>query len=466
MSGGLIPATRERWLAPVLLGGWAAAVALAPGVWWKALLAAPALLVPVAFWVLEKPVRWVHAFLAAALLLPPLPIALGNSGPHLSLAFAALGLLAGALWLPRWRIPFSGLTAALPAFTAVLLASVAAALVYSGPTIAAASLARVALFGISVYIFFYTAYGPGKSAESMQWIRPLFWIAAASALFASLDFYFQFPAPAGFGAQFVWLDSGVYRRAQGVFYEASTLGNFCAFFLILIAVCWARPRAEAPLSRKALAAGGVLFLAALVLSYSRSSLLNLITALLVLAWLNRKRLPVGRILAMGIPGISAAVWLIWKLFPSFLESYGLRLSNTAQYLFTATNGVLSGRLSSWQILVDWMAAHPWQTLLGIGYKTLPYTNTVGVPVVGDNTYLTLLVETGILGLAALFWLNFAILRSAGRAVRGPNAGASFYGTWMLCFWCGEIVQMLSGDLLTYWRLLPVYFWVLALAVRA
>jgi hypothetical protein len=37
---------------------------------------------------------------------------------------------------------------------------------------------------------------------------------------------------------------------------------------------------------------------------------------------------------------------------------------------------------------------------------------------------------------------------------------------MLCFWCGQMVQMLSGDLLTYWRVLPVYFWVLALAVRA
>jgi hypothetical protein len=27
-------------------------------------------------------------------------------------------------------------------------------------------------------------------------------------------------------------------------------------------------------------------------------------------------------------------------------------------------------------------------------------------------------------------------------------------------------QMLSGDLLTYWRVLPVYFLVLAVAVRA
>ena len=80
-------------------------------------------------------------------------------------------------------------------------------------------------------------------------------------------------------------------------------------------------------------------------------------------------------------------------------------------------------------------------------------------------YLSLLVETGILGLAAVLWLNVAILRAAARASRSGDSRTSFYGAWMLCFWCGQAVQMLSGDLLTYWRVLPVYFWVLALAVR-
>jgi len=80
-------------------------------------------------------------------------------------------------------------------------------------------------------------------------------------------------------------------------------------------------------------------------------------------------------------------------------------------------------------------------------------------------YLSLLVETGIAGLAALMWLNIAILRSAARASRATDPGKSFLGTWMLCFWAGQMVQMFSGDLLTYWRVLPVYFWVLALAVR-
>jgi hypothetical protein len=37
---------------------------------------------------------------------------------------------------------------------------------------------------------------------------------------------------------------------------------------------------------------------------------------------------------------------------------------------------------------------------------------------------------------------------------------------MFCFWLGQCVQMLSADLLTYWRVLPVYFLVLAWAVRA
>jgi len=67
------------------------------------------------------------------------------------------------------------------------------------------------------------------------------------------------------------------------------------------------------------------------------------------------------------------------------------------------------------------------------------------------------VETGVAGLAALLWLNVAIVRTALRA------RDSLLGTWMLCFWSGQMVQMLSGDLLTYWRVLPVYFFVLALA---
>jgi hypothetical protein len=64
-------------------------------------------------------------------------------------------------------------------------------------------------------------------------------------------------------------------------------------------------------------------------------------------------------------------------------------------------------------------------------------------------------------LAALLGLNIAILRVSWRAL----GNGSFWGRCLFCFWLGECVQMLSGDILTYWRVLPVYFWVLAQAVR-
>ena len=57
-------------------------------------------------------------------------------------------------------------------------------------------------------------------------------------------------------------------------------------------------------------------------------------------------------------------------------------------------------------------------------------------------------------------LNAAILRATWKAVRS----GSFFGKWMFCFWMGEMVHMLSADILTYWRILPLYFWVLAQAV--
>ncbi len=456
-------AAAQRRLSPVpaLLGVWAAAIVLAPSTAAKLALLAPAILLPLVWWTVQRPHRWIALFFGAALLLPPLPIALGDSGPHPSLAVAAIGLFTGALRLRGWHLHARAVDMAIAALFAVLLASVAPAALHSGLPIAGASLARVLLFGIAVYVYFYAAGVPGATGFPFRGLRWLFAAAVAAALFACVDFYFQFPAPAGFGPQFVWLDSGVYRRAQGLFYEASTLGNFCAFFLTMIAVALSRPRDQSPVSRPWLMAGGAVLFAALVLSYSRASLMNLVASLAVLAWYNRDRLRWSRM----VPLAGVAAFVTWLAFPKFAEMYWLRLSATAEYLFTATEGVLSGRVASWRTLSAWIASNPLDALAGIGYKTLPYSDYVGKPIVADNMYLSLLVETGVAGLAALLWLNVAILRQARRASRSADRATSFFGMWMLCFWTGQSLQMASGDLLTYWRVLPLYFWVLALTAR-
>jgi O-antigen ligase len=455
----LLPA---RFLPAALLGAYAAAVSVAPSLTASLLLALAPLALALCWWAMLTPGRWLFLFFAAALLLPPLPIAIGDSGPHPAIAIAALGLFTGLLRLPDWRIRLDFLGRSLLIYLLVLVGSVALAAWYSGPVIAGQTAARVLLFAISVYVFFYARWAP---VDSFRLVRFIYWAAAASALFACLDFYFQFPAPAGYGPQFVWVASGVYRRAQGLFYDASALGNLCAFFLVMIAVALFRPRNDRLVSRSGLLAAGAVFSAALIFSYSRASLLNLFAGLAALLVLHRRWLRLRRLTAMIAVCVVAGTLAAYALLPAFVGMYWLRLQMSFEYFSSATGAVLSGRLAGWQTLLEFLLQNPWHLLLGVGYKTLPYSNFIGEPVIADNMYLSMLVETGLVGLAALALLSVAILRASYRAARSGTLRASFFGTWMFCFWVGQLVQMMSQDLLTYWRALPVYFCVLALAMR-
>jgi len=455
---------RNYWIAG-LLGVYACVIAASPSPVTAAAWSAPLAAILLALWTLQTASRWLWCFFFAALLLPPLPFALGNSGPHVGVAVAGLGLVCGALRLSEWRLKRSLLAFAMAVFFLVLLCSSSLAVFYSGLDVAAGSLMRALLFGIPVYAFFYSAHGPGfpTPADKFGGARRLYWFGLPSAVFACVDFYYQFPAPAGYGPQFIWLDSGVYRRAQGFFYEASTLGNMCTFFLVMIAVALLRGRSDRrPVSRWALCFGAPVFFAALVLSYSRASLLNLFAALGALLYLERARIRIGRLVAIAVSCLAAGSLAAWQFFPEVAWGYWQRVTHS-QSLFSQPERVLSGRLASWQAIGAFLAAHPWHAILGIGYKTLPYSGFIGQTTVADNMYLSLLVETGIVGLSVFLLLNFAILRTAWRAARRDDARSSFFGSWMFCFWIGQLFQMMSGDLLTYWRVLPLYFWVLAMA---
>ncbi len=437
---------------------YAAAAALARGSM-RWIMAGAVLLVPMLHWMLLSPAAWLTVFFAVALLAPPLPVAFGNSGPHPALAIAAIGFALGFIRLSQWRFRRNFLSAAIVVFFAILLISIAPAAIYSGPEIALQSLARVMLAGISFYVFFYCADGPGRSTSVP--LSAIQWIAIGSAAFACLDFFYQFPAPAGFGPQFIWLESGVYRRAQGLFYEAGTLGNFCAFFLVMTAVALVRGIGN----RIVLLAGGAVFATALIFSYSRSSVANVALAIAILMWMERKR-PVVRRIALAGGGVLVVLAIaLFRFFPAYARIYWSRMLDTFNYAVSFNETALSGRAESWRVLASFLMEHPWHVLLGVGYKTLPYSDFTGHAIVADNMYLSILVETGIFGLFSLLILNTAVILAGYRAARSASPEKSFYGTWIFCFWIAEAVQMLSADLLTFWRVLPVYFWVLAMAVR-
>jgi O-antigen ligase len=458
----MIEALRRDWRIPALaIGAFAGTLSILP-LQLKLAFVALFLAAGILWWLLRGPERWIAAFLVSALVLPPLPIELGNSGPHICLFAALAGLLMGASY--RWEFPQGPLTRAFLLLFFVLLASTCMAAFISGIAIAGASLVRVMLFGISIYLFLQVSAASPRPERDLRLLRLLFVAGAVSALFACLDFYFQFPTPAAFAPQYVWLSSGVFRRAQGVFYEASTLGNVCAFFLSMVIVAFARGKSACPLPRPVLACGAALFATALILSYSRGSVVNVVVSTVALMFLLRGRFRWTRVAPAAAGLVLTAAFVVVRFFPSLSEVYWQRASSIT-FLLSSPEGVLSGRVANWEFLVDFLRQHPLYALLGIGYKTIPYSGLFGAQVVSDNVYLGLLVEAGILGLAAVLWLNATILRSAWRAARSSNASTAFFGTWIFCFWAGESVQMLSGDLLTYWRVLPLYFWALAIAVR-
>jgi hypothetical protein len=446
--------------APLAIGVAATAAALAPDVRAKLALMALALTTLAFSAVCQKPRRWLYLFFAADLLLPPLPGAPGAAAIHIAPALLGVGIFAGMLERGRWRVRFGPLEAALGAFSLSLITSLPFAVLYSGADVAAGSAARIALFLIGVYVFFYAAYGPGGSPpDAVRFSRVLFAAAALTAAFACLDFYFHFPAPAGFSDQYVWLEDGVFRRAQGLFYDASTLGNLCACFLVYAFISLGE-RA----SRMLLVAGALPLAAALMLSYSRASVVNVVVAMAAYAFL--KRVHIRRMLTGALIGAAVAAVAVTALYPSFAANYWSHLNGTIRYLAERPDGVLSGRLTNWRVLADFIGSHPWQTLFGIGYKTLPYTTYLGDPVIADNTWLSLLIETGLIGLGTFLVLLALILRTTLRAAKSPRPHTAFLGRWTFCFWCGEAAQMMSGDLLTYWRVLPVYLWALGAVVGA
>jgi len=432
-------------------------------------VAAAICFLPIAWYAFSKPKEWPLWFCAAAILLPPLPFPVGDSGAHPSIAIAAVGLLAGFARLAEWRIEWNGLNISLFALVGALAVSLGFAALYSGFVLAAASAARFALFGCGIYVYLTASQGPGivDRLQAERYARWLFWIATAGALFGCADFVYQLPAPAGFGAQFIWLGSGVYRRAQGLFYDASALGNFCAFFLVMSLVALVhRERGKKILPTAVASAGAVLFLMALLLSFSRAPLLAAGIACLMLATLEKSRWVLSHwtsprvLLALAALALAAGT-AFTVAFPEVAQGYWARVRLDWNSLAASPDMVLSGRLQSWQAIAAFIEEHPWQTVAGVGYKTLPYSKHFGKPVIADNMYLSTLVETGVFGLCALLAVNAAILIVCRRAAKR----GSFFGKWMFCFWAGEMFQMFAGDILTFWRVLPVYFWVLAQAAR-
>jgi len=289
--------------------------------------------------------------------------------------------------------------------------------------------------------------------------------ALLTSIFAIVDFLFQLPRTVRFSDQYIYGGGVPLRRAQSVFYDASALGNFCAMMLVLMLALGRRARQALQIPAWLLWISAPSLAVALVLSFSRGSLVNLILAVAVLAWMRRGTLASWRTVAGAVALVVVIAGTALLVAPDFIAPYTSRLEFSTLEFFARPNEVLSKRVDTWTDLAAFIADNPMQVFLGIGYKSLPYTAYFARTFVADNMYLSLLIETGVPGLTALLILCGALLATAWRLARHSSDAVAGLGRFLFAFWIGNMVQMLTGDILTYWRVTPVYLAILGLALR-
>ncbi len=404
---------------------------------------------------------WFLAFAAATLLTPPIALGFAGGTPHAAMALGLAGIWVGVARRQDWRISFRPPAAAMLATVAVFTASCGLALLYSGPKVAAGSLARALLFGLAIYTFLYFRDGPGAKSDPGPILKWMLGCAALSAWFGCLDFVFQWDPLAPFADQFAW--EFRLRRAQGLFYEAGHFGNFCAFFLVGAAALWTQ-RGRPFLSPVLATFLAPALLAGLVFSFSRSAVLNLAVGLLTFVALSFRRNGGARLLWALVLG-AALGWALFAWAPTVAGHAADRLAGTVAQAFADPTVLLGERLEAWKLILAFLVDHPWHLAFGLGFKTLPHSEVIGQRVVADNTFVSVLAETGIVGVMAVGCMLAGILRTSYRSSLSADPTTATLGLWSFAFWVGQLVQMCLVDSLTYWRVLPLYLVVLALAAR-
>ena len=403
---------------------------------------------------LRRPMLFASTFLAVLTLLPPFFFrSTGDNPIYVSTLLMPIGV---AVVVTRWR-DLSRLDTVGRGILVFLIGvgmSLPFAFILSGDKIGWESLSRWLMLAqmALVYWIVRTSCSAGACARLFPWLTLA---AALIAGYGVFDFFWPVPIPHPAADQFIWLQSSVLRRAQGVFYESCNFANFCEFFFVAAAgaVIAGRERFLRIRTLYVLPLVFVLGLAVL-LAFSRSAWISASISLTVFVLLSGKA-RLGRTLlfwaALGLSLLLFAHWVpeIWHYVVS------VRIGGFSRILVDP-DSVSSGRISVWARVISILFDNPQYLFFGIGYKTLPFTRLFHGEITTDNGYLSLLLETGIVGLGGFLFFSRSVLRTFLALARSGRGAAGFWSTLLFSFWCGECAQMLAADAHTYWRNLVVF----------
>jgi hypothetical protein len=446
--------------------GWLGAAVSSRGIY-LALFCAGLLYVMFAMISVREPIIFIIVFLTVLIILPPFFVSQTGETPIYVSSF--LLPIAFAIVVARWsdfHFHVDPIAKGLFLFLFGTGTSLPFAWWFSGSAIATPALLRWLMLAQTLLLYALVRGGmrirPGRAE---RWLIPILIIAAVmGAGYGIYDFIWPVPIPHPAAQQFLYLPNGLLRRAQGVLYESSSFGNLCGFFLAVTAAAFLVRREKAlGVSFKLLPLFILILAGAVIVAFSRSSWADTLVTVMVFGLLTRRtrwRRTLVLFAALSIPLILLAMY-----FPEVWNDFlGYRLGSLS-LLFSDPNSASSGRYNIWTQIFSILYKFPHYFLLGVGYKTLPFTRLFGHEIITDNGFLNLLLETGILGLGGFLVFLTSTLKTFWKLSSSPNTMISFWATILFAFWCGQSVQLLATDAYTYWRNMVVYVSLMALVMN-
>jgi len=366
-----------------------------------------------------------HVFLGWLVIAPFLQGTVGSTGGGHALRVAAYSMppLLFALWtFTQRRAAEPTLIDAMPLlYLVVVILSV-----YAGqghPT----KTQIYAIVGIGISAYYFLAFGPLGRDLFPKLARVLLLAGCASAAWV------LFTRATGVDSSSYKTDSSSEAsRAVGTFGSPAALGTFLgiALVLALAILAWSGPRQLKRLSLLTI----VLSIPALALTLTRGPLIGAgAVALLILVTRGRTRWGTGLGIALALVVIVAE----WGVI-SHTHLYKSRFSDTQNVQIRVALDRVAVNLAEQKPIFGWGWGSFDDVKSYASFNPSPFTRTDVLQFTSHNTFLTVLAETGLVGLCALVvpWLVLA-RRTLARVVRGAAeqwtlvALLSMFAVWMI-----------------------------------
>ncbi|MEN6520003.1 MAG: O-antigen ligase family protein [Armatimonadota bacterium] len=409
--------------------------------------------------VFAKPKLWLPVYLVMMPIAPQ--VAIGNiplSPTEPVLAAAILSMFCNKLFRRDFKVAWAPLFLPTGLFVIMLFFSSLNAWALWGPKMGLISMMKFIRIA-EAFAAMYLAAELWRSADDKNTGKLLKWIligvigAAVLGLISiwKIDWFFTlYKAEDNYGFQ-IWVPGLVIWRAIGVFLDPNHLSSYLSMGILLALVL--SVKSKIPVNRFLIIGTLVIGSIALLLTFSRAGWLSLFISTIVYISISKdlKRTRKIQILSSIGSFIVLGIAVIYLAFPDMSLGLLNRVVDTFDQASAGDwNAVTSTRLSVWQTGIKEFYKYP---IFGIGYKCLPE-----LFLMGDNNYLTMLAECGLIGAGIwAVWLLSVSVYLYNLAKR------HWIGEYILAVWVGLVINMATADIMTYWRTLPLFFGLLGVS---